>query len=127
MPLFGNLFRSHPPEDLGLVDGRLRPPPTSPNCAHSQVEPGHRAHVDPLPGSWDEVLAAVEAHPEVTIVTRTDDYAHAEAQTPVMGFVDDLELQPRDDGAVDVRSASRLGEGDLDKNRKRLDEIRATL
>lgn len=127
MPLLGNLFASHPPDDLGLVDGRLRPPPATPNCAHSQVDPGHRGHVEPLPGSWDEVLDAVAAHDEVTFVTRADDYAHAEAQTPVMGFVDDLEFQPRDDGSVDVRSASRLGKGDMDKNRNRLDEIRASL
>ncbi len=127
MPLFGNLLRGTPRDDLGLRDGRLRPPPSTPNCAHSQVEPANQAHVDPLPGDWDTVVAAVAAHPEVTIVTRTDDWVHAEAQTPTMGFVDDIELQRTDDGVVHVRSASRMGSGDLDKNRKRLDAIRATL
>ncbi len=127
MPLFGNLFRGTPPGDLGLRDGRLRPPPSTPNCAHSQVEPANQAHVDPLPGDWDAVVKAIEAHPEATVVARTDDWVHAEARTPTMGFVDDLELQRTDEGIVHVRSASRLGSGDLDKNRQRVDEIRTIL
>lgn len=127
MPLFGNLFRGSPSDDLGLRDGKLRPPPTTPNCAHSQVERAHPAHVHPLTGDWDTVVAAVAAHPEVTIVAHTDDWVHAEAQTPTMGFVDDIELQRTDEGIVHVRSASRMGSSDLDKNRKRLDQVRTTL
>ena len=35
-------------------------------------------------------------------------------------FVDDLKLEITDSGVVQVRSASRIGESDLDVNRKRL-------
>ena len=126
MALFGTLFRGTRPDDLGAVDGRLRPPPGTPNCVHSQVPADDPAHVEPFRGSWDDVVAAVLAHPETTSVHRTDDYLHAEAQTRIMGFVDDLELVPGD-GVVHVRSASRLGKGDLGKNRSRVEEIRATL
>ena len=35
-------------------------------------------------------------------------------------FVDDLKVEIADSGAVEIRSASRVGESDLDVNRKRL-------
>ena len=35
-------------------------------------------------------------------------------------FIDDLKLEIADSGAVEVRSSSRVGESDLDVNRKRL-------
>lgn len=126
MPLFGSLFRGTRPDDLGVVDGRLRPPPETPNCVHSQVDSGHPAHVDPFDATWEEVVTALMSHPEVTIVSQSDNYLHAEAQTRVMGFVDDLELVAGD-GVVHVRSASRLGKGDMGKNRSRVEEIRAML
>lgn len=44
----------------------------------------------------------------------------AECQTRLFGFVDDLEVEIRDTGegrtAVNVRSASRVGKGDLGQN-----------
>lgn len=45
-----------------------------------------------------------------------------------MGFVDDVEFffQP-DNSTVEYRSASRLGEGDFDVNRKRIKDIRVAL
>ena len=45
-----------------------------------------------------------------------------------MGFVDDLELQLRaPEGIIAVRSASRLGYGDMGVNRKRIEDLRSTL
>jgi len=45
-----------------------------------------------------------------------------------MGFVDDLELQLRpQDALIAVRSASRLGYGDLGANRRRVEALRAAL
>lgn len=45
-----------------------------------------------------------------------------------MGFVDDVEFYFRPDGStVEYRSASRIGEGDFDVNRKRIRDIRVAL
>ena len=49
-----------------------------------------------------------------------------EATTPVMGFVDDVtvEVEEKDDASlVHIRSASRVGEGDLGKNASRVREL----
>ena len=55
-------------------------------------------------------------------------YLHAECQSALMGFVDDLELHAQPDaGRIDVRSASRLGYGDLGVNRRRVETLRANL
>lgn len=47
--------------------------------------------------------------------------------TPVFGFVDDIVIRVRRDGSgsrVDVRSASRLGKGDLGENAARIERFR---
>jgi uncharacterized protein (DUF1499 family) len=59
------------------------------------------------------------------IVSQRPDYLHAEYQSKLMGFVDDLELYA-DPAAhrIEVRSASRLGYGDFGVNRARVDALR---
>lgn len=65
-----------------------------------------------------------------TIVKQTDDYLYVEYESPILGFVDDVEfwLPQGDDGRVEYRSASRsqalLG-GDI--NRKRIRVLREAL
>lgn len=45
-----------------------------------------------------------------------------------MGFVDDVEVYfTPDNSTVEYRSASRLGEGDFDVNRKRIRDFRVAL
>ena len=64
--------------------------------------------------------------PGARIVTRKPDYVHAEFQSRMIGFVDDLELQV--DAAaqvIHVRSASRLGRRDFGVNRARIEALRA--
>lgn len=53
---------------------------------------------------------------------------YAEFESKIMGFVDDVEFYFRPDGStVEYRSASRIGEGDFDVNRKRIRDIRVAL
>ena len=68
------------------------------------------------------------SQPRVVVVTRRPDYLHAEATTRVMKYTDDIEFwfDPAA-GVVQVRSASRLGEGDFGANRARVEAIRAAL
>ena len=129
--LFGSLFAGTPPADLGARQGRLAACPAKPNCVSSQAaDASHRTEPFPFTGSATEALAilarVVAGEPGATIVSRGDGYLYATFQTPLMGFVDDVEFVV--DAArrvIDVRSASRLGHSDLGTNRKRVETLRA--
>lgn len=127
------IFAGRRPDTLGLRDGRLRGCPGSPNCVSSEArDDAHRVEPlrlagDPAEG-WRAVVEVVGALPRTRIVTHEDGYVHAECSSPLLGFVDDLELQLRaDEGVVAVRSASRLGYSDLGVNRKRIHDLRRRL
>jgi uncharacterized protein (DUF1499 family) len=70
----------------------------------------------------------IEAMDGARIVEARDDYLRATFQTRWMGFVDDAEFW-FDPAArvVQVRSASRVGRGDMGVNRARVESIRRRL
>ena len=125
--------------DLGVVDGRLQPPSSTPNSVSSQthLHPGHPqaayAAVEPLPlkaagtaASLRVLTGVLQAMPGVTVVEQKDNYLRAQAQTRWLKFIDDLEfwIDPQQ-ARIEVRSASRLGRKDFGVNRARLEAIRA--
>ncbi|XP_010277371.1 PREDICTED: uncharacterized protein LOC104611836 [Nelumbo nucifera] len=63
------------------------------------------------------------------IMERKDDYIRVEYESPIMGFVDDVEFwfPPGKKSIVEYRSASRLGNFDFDINRKRIKALRLEL
>jgi uncharacterized protein (DUF1499 family) len=66
----------------------------------------------------------VEAQPRARIVTRRDDYLHAEFTTFLLRFVDDVEFFAEEGaGVIHFRSASRLGHSDFGVNRRRMDRL----
>ncbi len=82
----------------------------------------------PATQAWPLVREAVESLQGAEIVAFTDDYLHAEMTTPLMRYVDDLELQlMAERGRVAVRSASRRGWWDMGANRERVWELRRAL
>lgn len=125
------MFDWRRPTDLGAKDGRLAPCKRSPNCVSSQADPGDREHyIAPIAfsGSMDAVRAAIAALPLATVVKAEGDYLYAEFRTPLMRFVDDLELlYEKDKSLLQVRSASRLGRRDFKANRKRVERLRALI
>lgn len=112
---------------------QLRPPPRSPNCVSSQADASDRVHwIAPLPlhgeraTAIDRLVALIAQLPRTALVERTDTYARFTFTTRLVRYVDDVELlvhatEPR----VDVRSASRVGWGDLGTNRRRVEALRA--
>lgn len=122
-----------PPGNLGVHDGRLAPCPSSPNCVFTGAEDEtHRTapFVLALPAerAWPIVLEVVTALPGTVVVASSDDYIHAESTTPLLHFVDDLELQLQPEaGRIAVRSASRVGWSDMGTNRERVWELRQAL
>ena len=117
----------------GIVDGRLTACPESPNCVSSDApDELHRVapyHLKMPPMTvWHGLRIVVEAMDRVTVVTANDTYLHVEARSAVFRFVDDVEFHLRpEDGIIAVRSAARVGHGDMGVNRERIEAIREAL
>ena len=134
------LFRGTAPNDLGVRDGRLKPPSNTDNSVTSQAAlyPDHpqRAYSDvaPLPLRGDgpatlaKIKAVVAAMDGAQVVMSDPDYLYAQYTTRLMKFVDDVEFWYDPTARViQVRSASRVGKGDMGVNRKRIEAVRAAL
>lgn len=132
------LLRGRAPADLGVRDGRLKPPSPTPNSVSSQADlwPGHPqqayARIAPLAlhGPPEAALARLQqllrAQPDAQVVQAAPGYLRVEFTTPWLKFVDDAEFwaDPAA-GVIHVRSASRLGQRDLGVNRARIEALRA--
>lgn len=133
-------FSGRPPGDLGVREGRLNPPSTTPNSVSSQAGlwPDHprrgTAAIEPLsvkgdgPASMARLAQIVEGMAGARIVERRSDYLYVQFTTKLMRFVDDTEFwfDPAA-GVIHVRSASRVGSSDFGVNRARIEAIRARL
>ena len=117
----------------GVVDGHLTPCPESPNCVSSdaldelhRVEP-YRLKVAPEQ-AWRGLREMVEAQERVTVMSADDTYLHVEVRSAIFRFVDDVEFHLRaQDGIIAVRSAARVGHGDMGVNRQRVETFREAL
>ncbi len=127
-----------PPADLGVRDGRLKPPSATRNSVSSQASlypaaPQRRyAEIAPLRCVGDPAAAmarlvhVIGTMPGATIVEARPDYLYAQFTTRWLRFVDDVEFMASpDEGVIHLRSASRLGREDLGTNRRRIEAIRA--
>ncbi|XP_065037712.1 uncharacterized protein LOC135672998 isoform X1 [Musa acuminata AAA Group] len=63
------------------------------------------------------------------VAERREDYIRVEYESPIMGFVDDVEFwfPPGKKSIVEYRSASRIGNFDFDINKKRIKALRSEL
>jgi uncharacterized protein (DUF1499 family) len=129
------------PADLGVREGRLKPPSRTPNSVSSQADlhAGSGALVDyariaPLAAGPDpaatmaRLRALIEATPGARIVESRPDYLYVQFTTRWLKFVDDAEFWAAErEGVIHVRSASRLGRKDFGVNRARIEGIRRAL
>jgi uncharacterized protein (DUF1499 family) len=134
------LFQGTAPNDLGVRDGRLKPPSNTDNSVTSQAAlyPDHprraSSNIAPLllrgdgPATLAKINAVVGAMDGAKILRSEPDYLYAQYTTRLMKFVDDVEFW-YDPAArvVQVRSASRVGKGDMGVNRQRIEAVRAAL
>lgn len=120
------------PVPLGAPGGRLALCPDSPNCVSTQADPADRLHaIEPiaydggLADARARLLGVLEATPRLEIVRSEPEYVAAEARSAFFRFVDDVDFV-FDDSAkrIHFRSGSRLGKGDMNVNRTRMEEIR---
>jgi len=125
--------RGERPDDLGTAEGRLRPCPPTPSCVSSDAGDSDRwvaplLLAAPAEEAWSAATQAVSQLQGARIVERTDSYLHAECSSPMLGFIDDLQLQLRPaERLIAVRSASRVGYWDLGVNRRRVERLRRIL
>ncbi len=125
--------RGKRPSSLGITDAGLAPCPSSPNCVSSDAPHGsHRIEAFVLSASsdysWPVIREEVASLPRTTVVEETANYLHAECESALFGFVDELELHLRQsDNTVAIRSASRVGYSDLGVNRRRVEGLRKAL
>jgi uncharacterized protein (DUF1499 family) len=129
-----------PPADLGVREGRLKPPSMTENSVSSQAAlyPDHPqrkyADIAPLalkgdgPATIARIKAIVEGMDGAKVVKSEPGYLYAQFTTRLMRYVDDVEFwfDPAAN-VIQVRSASRVGRGDLGVNRKRVEAVRAAL
>jgi uncharacterized protein (DUF1499 family) len=129
------MFAGKRPDYLGVKDGRLPRPRSTPNCVSSQADPADQEHyIEPIrfKGAALEAIAAarkaVESMPRTTVIRHEGNYLYAEFRSKVMGFVDDVEFTYDEKaGVLHVRSASRLGRRDYGVNRARVEALRARI
>lgn len=131
-------LRGRMPNDLGVRDGRLKPPALTPNSVSSQADlyPTHPqqayARIQPLQFSGDAGLAMtrlvkiLRETSGVEIIAQEPEYVYAQSTTALLKFTDDVEFAvDREAHLIHVRSASRIGRKDFNVNRARIETIRA--
>ena len=84
--------------------------------------------VDSIEQPFKEVKEIIENTPRSVIVELDGDYLHAEVTSKWMKYVDDLEVSfVPESRKLLVRSESRVGDGDLGVNQKRVDLLKSKL
>jgi uncharacterized protein (DUF1499 family) len=129
------MFAGKRPDYLGVKDGRLARPRSTPNCVSSQADPADKQHyIEPIRfrGAALDALAAarqaVEGMARATVVRHEGNYLYAEFKSKLLGFVDDVEFTYDEKaGVLHVRSASRLGRRDYGVNRARVEQLRSII
>jgi uncharacterized protein (DUF1499 family) len=125
-------MNSRSARETGLIDGRLRPCPGTPNCVVSEHD-GKESHAEPFGFSGEAGAAWKNAKESVILLggrveNDAGNYLWATFRSRIWRFVDDVELRLDAGGKViHVRSASRVGKGDLGVNRKRVERLRDLL
>ncbi|EFJ46193.1 hypothetical protein VOLCADRAFT_105627 [Volvox carteri f. nagariensis] len=143
------------PSNLGIQDygagiQTLSLCPSTPNCIATSEEGNDREHYAPPltynpqdgrgrknPATQEQAMAELVSVVKTLqpdgftpkIIKQTPNYLYVEYESPIMGFIDDVEFwfKPGPGARVEYRSASRVGESDGNINRKRIRAIRQEL
>ena len=131
------LLAGKAPSRLGVTDGRLKPPSSTPNSVSSQASlyPDHPqqayAAIAPLTCKGDgeaaikQLAQVLTQMPRTVIVTQNADYLYAQSTTALLKFTDDVEFWlDKPNHVIQARSSSRLGRKDLGVNRARVEAVR---
>ena len=110
------------PAELGVHQGGLSACPSPAHCARTDW-----AMADPQ-AALAALVPVLESQPRTQVVEVQASYLHATVTSALFGFVDDVELYAdSQDGLLQARSVSRLGDSDLGVNSRRLEDLRRAL
>ena len=110
----------------------LAPCPDSPNCVSSLATQSDK-RVDPLQVAADRESSLKKLETLLGSLPRVDydvvgqSRIQARFTSRILRFVDDVTFYVRENGMVEVRSASRAGYWDLGANRRRVEALREQL
>jgi len=115
----------------GLIEGRLSLCPDTPNCVCSEFKNDTSHYIAPIIISQNYKVETVTLLKKViremggTIQVESRYYIAATFTSVIFKFVDDLELRiDSDKNIIHIRSASRVGHGDMGVNKKRTDLLK---
>ncbi|MBZ0165989.1 MAG: DUF1499 domain-containing protein [Candidatus Omnitrophica bacterium] len=121
------------PKETGLLNGKLRPCPPAPKCVSSYYPSGIH-HIAPLTyttskkEAYARLIAVIEGIEKSKIVTRTEDYIHAEFLVTSLEWVDVVEfLFEKDEKIIHFSSSASASVGywDWGENKRRAKSVRA--
>ncbi len=124
---------AEPPIELGVHDGKLAPCPDKPNCVSSQATDSEHAvsairYNGNTAAAKMHLLNVLHDQPRMSLLQVTDNYMHAVFRSATFGFPDDVEFYFDEPAKViHVRSASRMGYGDMGVNRARVAQLSIAL
>ena len=109
----------------GLIEGKLRACPASPNCVNSEssmINPIKLSNTEPKL-AWS-LLQQIITEQGGKIQSKSADYLSATFTTPVFRFTDDVEARLNlESKVIHLRSASRVGYYDFGANKRRLQTL----
>ena len=124
-------LNSSPPT---LVKNKLPNCPPTPNCVCSEYFDDSHHYIKPIniASMSDDILMhkikTTIRHMGGQIQQEQDNYLAATFTSSIFGFVDDFQVRVDPKlRVIQVRSASRVGRGDLGVNRKRVEQFRSRL
>jgi len=125
--LYGLARQSDSLSNAGLINEQLQACPDRPSCVSSlATNEEHSISAFVVPQGMEDPVGAMATIitnlPRTEIIVQNESYLHAIFRSAVFGFVDDLEIL-KDNEELQVRSVSRVGEGDMGVNRKRVDTL----
>ena len=115
----------------GLLNSKLHKCPDKPNCVCSEQNDDTDHFIPPLVISDNsasgalKVLKGIIIELKGEIQTDNETYISATFPSSLFGFVDDFEMRINSkQNIIHIRSASRVGYGDLGANKKRIELIK---
>jgi len=118
----------------GLILDLLSKCPPTPNCICSEFKSDNLHFIDPILYSKEQsdiVIQKIKTTLQALngkIISENETYIAAIFTSDIFGFVDDFEIRiDEDQQKIHIRSASRVGRGDMDANKKRATEFKTKL
>jgi len=119
---------SKPGNAAGLLNGKLQKCPDKPNCVSSEHNDDAQHFISPLVISDNSADQSLKILKEIILelggeIQRDDaTYLSATFSSSLFGFTDDVEMRiDSKHNAIHIRSASRVGYGDLGANKQRVE------